>query len=410
VFSFTEIGVLWYDMAWVDQFSCNTKRRKQQLLFISVLVVLLHLVIFSLKYSLATPYCISISGAELFSTPRPLHASSANLPKIYVHPSLIQALRIPASRYPGTAFAENITSSPLASISSWLWIHDEYKAHEYLVHRALHDTALFTDKLEEAGLCYPHCHAAHYSPVKNALEISVKSGSRHMFSGCSKITIGIETCTSACSFPVPYWHSLYSYPGTRPWELATVRRNMLAFIGGSWRGTQRDMVISRMQSVSDQGSTGSKRLFHTPLVFRSHNDEAHIWATESFFLKVWELYATSVFSWQPAGDSESRRGFYDSWILGCIPVVSRSSACVYKQLFGGRLFIPPAPVFEDVVVVLDDETMLDGAKILHALGNINDEEIRTRRDRMARIAPAMQWGWVGSPTDALRVALMSIIY
>jgi hypothetical protein len=83
---------------------------------------------------------------------------------------------------------------------------------------------------------------------------------------------------------------------------------------------------------------------------------------------------------------------------------------VYKQLFGGRLFIPPAPVFEDVVVVLEDEIMLDGAKILHELGNINDEEIRTRRDRMARIAPAMQWGWVGSPTDALRVALLSIIY
>jgi hypothetical protein len=410
VFSFTGVEVLWYDMACIDKVSCNAKRRKQHLLLIAVSVVLFHLVIFSPKLPLATPLCIAISGANPFSTPRPLHASSAKLPKIYVHPSWIQALRIPANRYPGVAFAGNITSSPLASVSNWLWIHSEYKTHEYLVHRALHDTALFTDKLEEAALCYPDCHASDYSPRENVLKISVKRGFEYVFSGCRKITIGIETWTSACSFPVPYWHSMYFYSGIRPWELSTPRHTMLAFIGGSWRGTRRGMVISRMQSVSDQSSTASKRLFHTPLVFHSKSDEADVWATESFFLKVWELYATSVFSWQPAGDSESRRGFYDSWILGCIPVVSRSSACVYKQLFGGRLFIPPAPVFEDIVVVLDDEIMLDGAKILHELGNINDDEIRNRRDRMARIAPAMQWGWVGSPTDALRVALMSIIY
>jgi len=60
--------------------------------------------------------------------------------------------------------------------------------------------------------------------------------------------------------------------------------------------------------------------------------------TSEFFLDAWELYATSYFSWQPQGDTPTRRAFYDSWMLGCIPVIDETAAEVYEQLFKGLAF------------------------------------------------------------------------
>jgi hypothetical protein len=117
------------------------------------------------------------------------------------------------------------------------------------------------------------------------------------------------------------------------------------------------------------------------------------------------MYAASVFSWQPEGDTETRRAFYDSWMLGCIPVISRSTACTYSGLFGGRLF----RTIEDIVVVLADTDMRNGAVIVSQLARITQEEIQLRRQRMAELALSMQWGWsdTGNATDALRTALVA---
>ena len=59
--------------------------------------------------------------------------------------------------------------------------------------------------------------------------------------------------------------------------------------------------------------------------------------SNSFVASVFGAYADSVFSLQPPGDSLRRRGFYDSWMHGCIPVVTRESAdhvlvAAYKRL------------------------------------------------------------------------------
>ena len=57
--------------------------------------------------------------------------------------------------------------------------------------------------------------------------------------------------------------------------------------------------------------------------------------SSKFFIESWEIYATSVFSWQPAGDTPTRRAFYDSVMFGCIPVIAHGVSEIYAELFQG---------------------------------------------------------------------------
>ena len=86
-------------------------------------------------------------------------------------------------------------------------------------------------------------------------------------------------------------------------------------------------------------------------------------------------------------------------------MISRSTACTYAGLFGGRLFVSPLYSLEEVVVVLEDQVMRSCVMILKHLLSISTHEIQTRRQRMAEISPLMQWGWGGGNPDALTAAL-----
>ena len=363
--------------------------------------------------------CFVMPTYGMFVNIRPLAINAygttpfAVLPKIYVPPLLTKQVRFPKNKYIGDLF--ECGSGILEPVVDWFRVHTEYQAGEYMLHRALFDRLIFSDKLEGADLCFPSCDMTGNDgeQLKGAeLDILVKRGSEAIFGGCKKITIGIETLRSQCSFPVPYWHSVYFNHIGRPWNLSTERKTLLCFIGGSWRGNNRAGIIDDMQTISVQRSNGTLKLFSVPLLFNSHKSEDGQWGTNQFFAGVWELYATSIFSWQPSGDSETRRGFYDSWMMGCIPVISRQSACWYKELLGGRLFVPPLSALEDVVIVLNDFEMRDGASILENLLIISDAEIRLRRQRMAHLGTLMQWGWDDryEHPDALTGALMSLVY
>lgn len=309
-----------------------------------------------------------------------------------------------------------------------------------MIRRALHDKQLFTENIEEADLCFPNCNIIinHDSSSSSSsitttqsivLEVLPQSASK--FSGCSRITIGIETPMSKCAFPVPYWHSVYSPDNNnkpssvKSWNILAERHNLLCFTGGSWRGYRRNHVIAEMQTISksllllqhnnnnnhNHQQQQLQQLFAADFVFPSQKNESSVWGTEGFFIRVWELYARSVFSWQPQGDSETRRGFYDSWMLGCIPVISQHSANTYTNLFRGHLFTTIGPKIQNVVVVLDDDVMLSGAAILERLVAIPATEIKIRQRWLKRLAPLMQWGW-GEKTrspDALLMALAAVM-
>ena len=114
-------------------------------------------------------------------------------------------------------------------------------------------------------------------------------------------------------------------------------------------------------------------------------------ASSAFMIEAWELYVNSIFSWQPEGDTPTRRAFYDSWMFGCIPVISSSVAKVYKELYKGLAFqdIP----LEECVVVVDDAIHDDGEKLIKYVAAITHEEVETKRRNMRELAPIMQWGW-----------------
>ena len=133
---------------------------------------------------------------------------------------------------------------------------------------------------------------------------------------------------------------------------------------------------------------------------------------EAFYARVWRVYAGADFSLQPPGDTATRRGFYDSWMHGCIPVLTIHSAVQYVSLFNGLLFRDMAEFNRSAVVVDPKVLMGHGAQLLKYLATMGKVEIAARRRRMRELAPAMQWRLGrdvsnAEPLDALQLALMS---
>ena len=326
---------------------------------------------------------------------------SERLPRIFV-PFPIQHALIYRGKYPGRPLEEPWPEG-LALAGNWFWLHPGDLAPTYMMHRLFHDRRLATNNLSEADLCFPSCDAQPLGRgTGTELVLPVRPGREAKFGGCTRLTIGVETLTSRCSFSVPYWHSVYLPDRLSlfaPWELNTTRGSLLCFAGGPTLGFHRDAVLAVLREAG-------------PGVFseltKARDNNRTTWPPSAPpYAETWELYARSVFSWQPEGETETRRGFYDSWMLGCIPVISRSAACSYAGLYGGTLFARPRPALESIAVVLDDAVMTSGRAILERLTAIPASDIERRRRRMARLAPLMQWGWSvrGNQADALAEAL-----
>jgi hypothetical protein len=335
--------------------------------------------------------------------------------KIYVSHSIKNGTKY-REKYPGNKFDPSDKTFMLNPFAKWFWVHDEYSVNSYIVHRAHHDKLTFTENKSQADLCYPSCDDIHvFEPPhwQVRLKLQVAARSSEIFSGCQDIIVGIESQATNCTFAVPYWHSICapSRHAVSPWTLKTRRQNLLCFIGGSWRGKDRRHIIFEMRALSTAAADKRPALFSAPFLFESGSQEGGVWGTPAFFTQVWTLYATSIFSWQPSGDTGTRRGFYDSWMLGCIPVVSRASADTYRSLFRGRAFSAAGVALEDIAVVLDDETMRSGAAILGNLSAISADEIRRRRSWLGRLAPVMQWGYdlANDRADALLMTLASAL-
>ena len=134
---------------------------------------------------------------------------------------------------------------------------------------------------------------------------------------------------------------------------------------------------------------------------------------EAFYARVWRIYAAADFSLQLPGDTATRRGFYDSWLHGCIPVLTTQSAMQYLSLFNGLLFRDMAEFNRSAVVVDPKVLTSHGAPLLiRHLTEMGRVEVMARRRRMRELAPAMQWRLGrdvanAESLDALQLALMS---
>ncbi|GAA5974127.1 hypothetical protein JCM11641_003450 [Rhodosporidiobolus odoratus] len=101
-----------------------------------------------------------------------------------------------------------------------------------------------------------------------------------------------------------------------------------------------------------------------------------------------EHMSQATFCPQPAGDSPSRRAFYESLLLGCIPVI-------FRERSYGRLF-PSSPEINELsryTVHIDENDMINnhGPSLVQRLEAISPVEIRRMQKHIRRIAPKLQW-------------------
>ena len=212
---------------------------------------------------------------------------------------------------------------------------------------------------------------------------------------------------------MPYFHGVYRPPTvgsstkhrSTPWSMPWNRSTLLTFVGGTSRGHNRSINIARFRELSKTWDghypAGMKRLFSTPYLLGTIASEKNFWGFNDMYAKGYEAYAGAVFSFQPLGDSYTRRAFYDSWMLGAIPVISRKSAMQYKGLFLGLAFDCYREFsIEKVVVVLPDKVM-DGDPdgVMRRLLAISAREVAERQRKLRILAPFMQWGWQGQDWD-----------
>lgn len=224
-----------------------------------------------------------------------------------------------------------------------------------------------------------------------------------------------------CSVVVPYLHGVHGGAGgTPPWIAAasTERRVMLTFVGGSKRGpgARGDYLRSLEAAARWRNRKGHQRSFAPMYV----DDEfSHKWQSldyegpdnEAFYAKMWRAYSEADFSLQPPGDTATRRGFYDSWMHGCIPIITIHTALQYLSLFNGLLFRDIVEFNRSAIIV--DPSVLTGERarfLLAHLANMGHLDVTARRRRMRELAPAMQWRLVrddSEPLDALHLTLMA---
>ena len=212
-----------------------------------------------------------------------------------------------------------------------------------------------------------------------------------------------------CFVGVPYFTGIFapsdSY-AVAPWTLVSTKTNFLAFFGSlrlpfrgpfhykfemmAWMlqnnktndtaerhfnqlvyGSKAQRVqrpktvrlnLAQLRNLSDQATY--KSYYRSPLQ-DDHSEEnvfLTAWTRRTLYKQIrthanyevsWTLFATSVFCWQPGGDTPTRRSFYDSWLFGCIPVIQDCAVKHYERIFGGHFFSHHRGAnLADVVVVV----------------------------------------------------------
>jgi hypothetical protein len=106
--------------------------------------------------------------------------------------------------------------------------------------------------------------------------------------------------------------------------------------------------------------------------------------------------AQSTFSLQLPGDTPTRRGFYDSIMLGCIPVVLSRNAYRFFDFD-----------IEDIAVVIPrTDIQDDGTDVVQKLHGISSETIRQKQANIHRARKVMQYSSYGDERfDAFNTAL-----
>ena len=119
----------------------------------------------------------------------------------------------------------------------------------------------------------------------------------------------------------------------------------------------------------------------------------------------------STFCLQPAGDSPTRKGFWESILLGCIPVLFRREtyAKVWKTSFeigdGGPAVGGEGYWDEKVAWVIEEDDLVSGSRdVVERLRDVSEEDVGRRQREMRRILGMVQFAIPGGEdADAVDV-------
>jgi hypothetical protein len=219
---------------------------------------------------------------------------------------------------------------PVSKRNDWadckeLWLHFESMA---AADRDEHDSCL---------VVVPYIHSIAM-PTKHALSQAAQATSTPAASTTSTTSSTASTMTM-----------------TAPWELATNRTSLLFFVGGLARGL--DIGVDR-KAIADGLTQAAKELRpgDPKSIFHHHQNAFDVGeltggdivdsqepsaVSDGTFERrqlglllgaAWEGYATSEFSWQPGGDTSTRRAFYVSTITSASARLSNDHDAVCDSI------------------------------------------------------------------------------
>lgn len=167
------------------------------------------------------------------------------------------------------------------------------------------------------------------------------------------------------------------------------RECLLSFVGGNWRGHRRSFLEKISQIKDDLKSNKYKSVYHCPFITTSNSHELAMgWEEGVLSTIAKKTYLNSVFSWQPGGDSITRRGFYEAILMGNIPVISdRFFEIEYGRLLLGKKIV------RDMCLTVNEDVMNDAEELIKFLLSVKDEEILHKQEHIKMYGPRLQWNF-----------------
>ena len=184
--------------------------------------------------------------------------------------------------------------------------------------------------------------------------------------------------------PIPYFTGLYSKCNI---EINNKRKYLLGYIGGTWRGEHNNFGIPKRKIVIDKliEINNKNDLFYSPIIAKTHKHEGELgWEKGEFGKNAKLVYYNCIFSWQPYGDSPTRRGFYEAILCGNIPIISNKSYSIYQKLLIGN-------ELNKICIILDDNKMYDANFIIKYLLNIDNNKIQLYINEINNLKNRLQW-------------------
>lgn len=190
---------------------------------------------------------------------------------------------------------------------------------------------------------------------------------------------------------VPYpsvFHSIGSLSTMLP---AHARRILLTFGSPRLRPPNGRTLSSKLYGPAyERRSKKFRNSLYRSLLAKNH-PSINILDAHRFSLKgLYEAMAHSKFCLQPPGDSPTRRGFYDSILLGCVPVIFSSKA--YKFDFVSTSHI--------AVILSKEAATKDDSYVLNAVTSISTDVLASYQFNVSKVQRMMQYSLFNDPYDA----------